>query len=124
MRVVAFRNEERGTVLGDRVRVAESFWTRLRGLLGRPPLTDGEGLWIVPSRGVHMYGMKHPLDVALLDEERRVVETYPELAPWSRTRVHSDARTALEVAPGTLERTGTRPGDRLAVTDGEPARRG
>lgn len=120
MATVEVRNRERGALLGDRVRVADGFWSRLKGLLGQPALEDGEGLWIVPSRGVHMYGMKHPLDVALLDDERRVVATYHELAPWDRTRVHPDARSALELAPGTLERTGTEEGDRLDVTEGEP----
>lgn len=123
MRHVEVRNAERGALLGDRVGVADGFWTRLRGLLGRPPLEEGEGLWIVPSRGVHMYGMKQPLDVALLDEERRVVATYHELEPWKRTRVHRDARSALELAPGTLARTGTEEGDRLDVTESAPIHR-
>lgn len=120
MRHVEVRNAERDALLGDRVRVADGFWSRLRGLLGQPALEVGEGLWIVPSRGVHMYGMKHPLDVALLDEERRVVAAYHELAPWKRTRVHPDARSALELAPGTLARTGTEEGDRLRMREPAP----
>lgn len=120
MRFVEVRNAARGERLGERIRVADSFWTRLRGLLGSDSLEEGEGLWIRPSRGVHMYGMSFALDVALLDDQHRVVATYPRLAPWKRTKVHSDARSALELAAGVLERTGTREGDRLEVRHSDP----
>lgn len=118
MRAVSVRRADGSAVLGDRVRVAESFWTRLRGLLGRPALEPGEGLLIVPSSGVHMFGMRQALDVALLDRDDHVVATYPELRPWRATSVHREARCALELPPGTLERTGTGVGDRLVIRNG------
>lgn len=117
MRSVEVGHRGDGAVLGDDVRVADGFWTRLRGLLGRPRLEPGEGLLIVPCRGVHMFGMRHPLDVLLLDGEHRVVATYPELRPWRVSGVHAEARSALELPPGTIERTGTRIGDRLVVRE-------
>ena len=48
MRVVEARNPGRGTVLGAKVRVADRWWLRLRGLLGRSGLAEGEGLLIEP----------------------------------------------------------------------------
>jgi uncharacterized membrane protein (UPF0127 family) len=93
--------------------VADRTWSRLRGLLGRPPLEEGEGLLIVPSRGVHMYGMKYALDVLLIDRERRVVATYPELEPGKRTPLLRQARYALELPAGTIEESGTMEGDAL-----------
>lgn len=118
MRSVTVEHPGRDAVLGDRIGVADSFWKRLRGLLGRAPLQEGEGLLIVPSSGVHMFGMRQALDVALLDGEDRVVATYPGLKPWRATGVHREARSALELPPGTLERTGTGVGDRLVVRNG------
>lgn len=96
--------------------MADTFWTRLRGLLGHPPLEQGEGLLIAPSRGVHMFGMRHPLDVLLLNPGRQVVACYPGLRPWRTTGIHHEARYALELPPGTIERTGTDRGDQLEWT--------
>lgn len=99
--------------MGSRIGVADRWWTRLRGYLGRPPPGRGEGLLFVPSRGVHMYGMKVSLDVVLMDDSGQVVATYPELAPGNRTEVHPEARYALELPAGTIQRTGTQVGDLL-----------
>jgi uncharacterized membrane protein (UPF0127 family) len=93
--------------------LADGFLTRLRGLLGRQEPIEGEGLLIVPSGGVHMYGMKYSLDVLLLDGDGRVVALYPGLAPWKRTRIHRDARAALELPVGAISRSGTQEGDIL-----------
>jgi uncharacterized protein len=110
------RNATRATELGDRVRVADSYLSRLRGLLGRKGLDEGEGLLIVPSRGVHMFGMKFPLDVLLLDEDRRVRKVYPGLAPGQNTGMHRGVRFALELPVGMIEASMTQEGDELTWT--------
>jgi uncharacterized protein len=113
VRYVRALNQARGSVLGDRVGVAERWWQRLRGLAGRGALRDGEGLLLRPCRAVHMYGMHHPLDVAFLDRDGTVVALYPGLGPGRRTGWHRRAADALELPPGTLARTGTREGDTI-----------
>ena len=100
-------------VLARRAGVADSWWRRLLGLLGRPPLAEGEGLLLVPCRAVHMLGMRYPIDVAFLDREGLVVAVHPSLEPGARTGWHRAAEVALEVPAGTLGRAAIRPGDRL-----------
>ncbi len=107
------RNRTRDLELGDRVTVADTFWTRLRGMLGRPEPVPGEGLLIKPCKAVHMYGMRYPLDILFIDEGHRIEAAYPALPPGSRSKVHKRARFALELPAGTIERTQTREGDRL-----------
>jgi uncharacterized membrane protein (UPF0127 family) len=113
MRSVQVANATRGAVVGSRVAVADRWWLRMRGLLGRPPLAVGEGLLLDPCRAVHMLGMTYPLDVVFIDELRRVVALYPGLAPRARTGFH-EARYALELPAGTLQRSGTSVGDTLS----------
>jgi len=113
MRRVRVWNRSRKVGLGARVAVAEWFWPRLRGLLGRSGLSEGEGLLIVPSRGVHMFGMRFPLDVLLLDGQRRVQASYTDLAPGKSTGMHRGVRYALELPVGTIRATDTRVGDDL-----------
>lgn len=113
-RRLAVVNLTRGLPVADRTRVADGWWSRLRGLLGSGPLAAGEGLLLVPCRAVHMTGMRFSLDVAFLDRGGRVVALYPRLAPGARTHWHRQAHLALELPAGTLERTGTASGDTLA----------
>jgi uncharacterized membrane protein (UPF0127 family) len=107
--------------------VADTFWTRLKGLLGAPPLRRGEGLMLEDCQAVHMFGMKQSLDVAFVGPEQRVIALYHDLRPGQRSQFHAGARGALELPPGTLRETDTRLGDLLTVQasgDESPARDG
>ncbi len=118
MRVV---NRTRGTVVGDRVRTASTFLSRLAGLLGTAAIAEGEGLWIVPCRGVHTLGMRVPIDVAFLDAKGVVVGIPEELPPNRIGRTFRGVRGALELRAGTLASTGTATGDRLEFEERGPA---
>jgi uncharacterized membrane protein (UPF0127 family) len=113
MRRVQVVNSDRGEVLGTSIGVADTWWSRLRGLSGKQPLPAGGGLLLSPCRAVHMYGMRTALDVAFVDAQRRIVAVYHGLAPGRRTRWHRMARYALELPPGTLAASGTAEGDIL-----------
>lgn len=116
MRVVRAANQ-RGLLLGDRISIADRWWPRLKGLLGRPGLAPGEGMLLRPCRAVHMMGMRFPLDIAFLDQEGTVVAAYPNLRPGARTRWHRRADGALELPAGTLAASGTREGDQIVCTE-------
>ena len=113
LRHLRVENATRDATVAERVIRAHTRWLRLRGMLGRPEPEVGEGLLLEPSKAVHMFWMKYPLDVAFLDPDGRVVALYPELRPWARSRVHRDARYALELRAGELERLGIEQGDQL-----------
>ena len=104
-------------MLGDRIRLADRWWSRLVGLWGALPLGRGSGMLLRPCRAVHLFGMTGPLDVAFLDHEGRVVAQYAPLRPWRATRLYPRAVAALELPPGMLEETGTRIGDTLSMID-------
>jgi uncharacterized protein len=110
-------NPARNSVLGSRLLLADRWWRRLRGLLGRPPLAPGEGLMLRPCRAVHLVGMRFPLDVVFLDADGRVVADYHRLGPGRRTRYHRAAVAALELPAGTLATTATVPGDVIVCTE-------
>ena len=124
MRRVAIFNATREEALGHRIDVADTHWTRLKGLLGRPPLTRGEGLLLSPCQAIHMFGMKQAIDVAFIDKDHTVVATYESLAPGRRSHWHRTARGALELPAGTLSATCTEVGDRLTIkpAEGDQAR--
>ena len=119
MKTVAVWNGTRRMEVARRVMLADTWWARLRGMMGRPEPAAGEGMLLAPCRSVHMYWMKYPLDVAFLAPDGRVVATYHGLAPSRRSKWHSDADRALELKAGTLATTQTEVGDRLELRNEE-----
>ena len=113
MRQVAVHKEGRAKPIASRVGVADRFWQRARGLVGRRPLEGGSGLLIGPCRAVHTLGMRYPIDVAFLDRRGVVVAVYRGLRPCRRTAWHRRAAWALELPAGTLDDTETTTGHRL-----------
>ena len=117
MKYLRAENPARGSTLGTRIALADRWWQRLRGLLGRAGLDPGEGLILRPCRAVHMAWMSFTLDVVFLDQRGSVIATYHRLAPGGRTRWHAAARDALELPAGTLAATGTLDGDTIVCTE-------
>ena len=66
-------NQTRETFLSLSVTAADTMFSRLRGFIGRFRLGADEGIWLVPSRGVHTLGVLVPLDLIYLDENYRVI---------------------------------------------------
>ena len=106
-------NTTRGTVLGECIRVADTGLSRIIGLLGERKLPPGDGLLIVPSQGVHTWGMLFPIDIAVLDREWNVLALRPRMRQFSMTRIFWKAAAVLELPPGVLDSTSTALGDTL-----------
>lgn len=87
----------------------------MKGLIGRSAgaFSSGSGLWIVPSNGIHTFGMRFPIDVAYLDSRDRVLMLYHRIAPFRIAALMLRAESVLELPAGTLERTQTQVGDEL-----------
>jgi uncharacterized membrane protein (UPF0127 family) len=110
-------NRTRQATLADDLRIADTHWTRFRGLLGvsADRFSHGEGLWIVPCRGVHTMGMGFPIDVIYLSEDQTVVHLESTVVPWRFTPVRWNARTVLELQANTIRSTGTALGDSIEI---------
>ena len=110
-------NVTRTTVLADNARLADSFVSRLVGLLTSPPLLPGQGLIIDPCSSVHMFGMSFPIDVIFFDKQWNVVGLEESLVPGRISKMYPSAKCCVELPAGTIADTTTRVGDRVEVTD-------
>lgn len=110
-------NRTRQAQVAARVTVAATHWSRLRGLMGRQASSfrAGDGLWIVPSRGVHTFAMNFAIDVIYLDSGNVVVHLEENLKPWRLGRVHLRAHSVLELPANTVRATGTTIGDEIEI---------
>lgn len=111
-------NASRDADLAARATVADTFWPRLRGLLGRTELEQGEGLVIVPCSSIHMLGMTFALDVLHLHRDGTVLKALSNIKPGQLGPMVWRSHLAVELPAGTIAATGTVQGDRITL---EPA---
>ncbi len=111
-------NFTRQLYLATDVAVADTHWSRLRGLIGMGPddFGNGRGLWIRPSRGVHTVAMRFPIDVLYLDSAGIVVHLEHSFPPWRFAPLRMKAASVLELPSHTLARTKTALGDCIEIT--------
>lgn len=113
-------NVTRGAVLADRIWVARNALTRLIGVAGRSRLVPGQALLLPGTRAVHTCFLAFPIDLVLFDRAGIVLEAVSCLPPWSLSPYRLRAAGAVELPAGTLQRSGTAPGDQLLLA---PSRR-
>lgn len=101
--------------LFPRARATDSAIERMRGLLPRQGLEEGEALWIAPCTSIHTFFMRFPIDVAFLDRNGVVLALYEALPPWRHTWIHFRAAGAFEASAGSFARAGIGKGDRLEL---------
>jgi uncharacterized membrane protein (UPF0127 family) len=112
-------NLTRNSCLAAQAVMALTFRQRLAGLIGRPGLAAGEALILEPCRSVHMFFMRFPLDIIYLDRFGTVLRSVPGLAPGRIGPYIHGAHTVIELPVGTIESTGTRTGDQIALLPAE-----
>jgi uncharacterized membrane protein (UPF0127 family) len=122
------RNITRTTELAERLEIADRMWDRFMGLMGRPGLESGTGLWLTGTNGIHMMFMRFAIDAVFLgrpDEAaggaRPVLSIHRGLRTWiGLVPLVRGAAGVLELPVGTIERSRTAVGDRIALEPANP----
>ena len=112
MATLTLRRED-GRIVCERVVVADRAHRRMRGLLGRKYLRQGEGMVLRPGWSIHTAFMRFPIDAIFLDADQVVIRVEHEVGPW-RTVSCRGAREVVEMAAGESRRRGLEVGDRVA----------
>lgn len=107
--------QRNGVELSDKVMVADTLIQRMKGLLGRDGLKQGESLLLKPCNSIHTLFMRFPIDAAFLDKENNIVAVRNNLARNRLTGVYFSARSVLELPAGTLEKAEAMTGDRIVI---------
>jgi uncharacterized membrane protein (UPF0127 family) len=117
-------NRTRHAYLARHLSIADTHWSRFCGLMGvdTSSFPAGQGLWIVPSRGVHTFAMRFPIDVIYLDGDKVVVHLEKDLKPWRLAPVRLRATSILELPGNTLTSTQTAVGDEIEIAMGKAGR--
>ena len=94
--------------------IADSYFLRLRGLVGRD-VNELGSLWIKPCSQIHCCFMRYPIDVVYLDRDMNIVAIDRGVEPWRFRPVVRTARSVLELAAGMVDSFGLEIGQKLNV---------
>lgn len=97
-------NLDTDTILAERVRIASTFLFRLKGLIGRKKLQEGECLIIMPCSSIHTFFMKFPIDVIFLDEDWKIIKIVQYVKPWKPALTVKGANAVIEFPAKYLEK--------------------
>ncbi|MEU8671045.1 DUF192 domain-containing protein [Streptomyces anulatus] len=110
-----------GTDSGARevpLRIAASYRSRTRGLLGRDGIEGA--MMLTPCGSVHTFRMRFPIDVVYLDRKFTVLAVRT-MKPGRLGLPRLRARHVVEAEAGAMERWGVRPGVRVELSATAPA---
>lgn len=101
----------------EEVLLADTFWLRLKGLLGRKEIFDQEGLLLLDCRAIHCFFMKCSIDAIYLNAQGEIlhIET---LQPWQLGAKVKGTAHILEMAAGRASHLGLHIGQHLTWNQG------
>jgi uncharacterized membrane protein (UPF0127 family) len=111
--------------IADQCSVARSFFSRLKGLIGKTELSSGEGLLLCPCNDIHMWFMSMPIDVIFIRKKEgtedlrvyQVTSVRTHLKPWRIFPVRDGrASDTIELPVGTIQRCDIQPGDEVCIS--------
>lgn len=99
MIIVNKRNNE---ILAQNIKLADSFFDRLMGVMFIKEMKDMDGLLLSPGNSIHNFFVRFALDVVFIDRKNRVVKVIRGFKPWRMTRIYFTAVKVLELPAGKL----------------------
>ena|SRR5438067_7829124 len=106
-------NSSRETVLGEAIEVADTAVRRVKGLLGRECLEDGQGLLFRQCSSLHTLFMRFPIDILFMDKSGKVIRSRSNVRPFKLVAAPFRAYYALELPSEAIHKSSTKVGDRL-----------
>ena len=98
-----------------KIKIANNFFSRLRGLIGKNFLPQDEGLLIAPCQSIHMCFMKFPIDAIFIDKNFVIKKISANLQTWTGFAICLSAWGVVEIAAGEAERLNLKVGEKLKV---------
>ncbi len=101
-----------GQVLASEIEMANTYFTRLKGLMFRRGFAEGKALILDPCPQIHTCFMRFELDAVFCAPDGTVLHVVEKMKPWRFSKFVRGARYTLEFAGGTLQHA-VHPGDKI-----------
>ncbi len=102
-----------GIALNLKIKLADSFWSRFKGLMFKNFLPADEGLLITPCNSVHTFSMRFEIDIIFIDEGGLILAIEHSLPANKVTKPLKGCVKILELAAGTAQKLNFKVGDQL-----------
>lgn len=102
-------------VLLPNLEVADTMWSRNRGLLGRPSLPADQALLILNCNNIHTFFMRFAIDLIFLNSKMEVTRTVACVKPGRIVLSMLRSRHVIELSEGFLEKNPVKVGEKLHV---------
>src|SRR5579863_4738225 len=112
-------NRTRESFLSLNITLADTHASRLKGLVGKLRLKGDEGIWVVPSKGVHTIGVLFAIDLIYLDGQDRVIHLEESFGTFRIGPVRANCASVLELPTHTIYSSQTQVGDQLLISSPE-----
>lgn len=90
------------SLLISNIKMANTMWMRMKGLMFSHDLGGNNGLLITPCSSIHTFFMNYELDIIFLSRENEVIKIIRGMRPWRITGFYFQAKKVLELMGGTL----------------------
>jgi uncharacterized membrane protein (UPF0127 family) len=114
MRIINTRN---GSEIASSLKITKNFFQRMKGLIGRDSIKEGEALFIKPCKSIHTFGMKFKIDAIFLDKENKVIALKKDLKPNRLSPIYLKASSVIELPSGTIDKAEIKIEDKLKFID-------
>jgi len=102
--------------LGSNIKLANTFWSRLKGLMFQDSFGEHDGIYFTWSKSVHNCFVKFPIDVIFISKDYKIVKIIRSFKPWRFTRIYLTASHVIELPENTVTDS-FNVGDQLEVVD-------
>lgn len=99
----------------DNAEIADTFFSRFRGLMFRKSVNDNYALYITPCNQIHMLNMKFAIDVIYTDKSDKVIRIDADVQPWKICKTVRQAENVIELKSFSAEKFNIRPGDIITI---------
>ena len=103
-----------GREVAEKIEIADGFFSRLRGLLKREELEEGEGLLLSPYNQIHTIGMKFDIDALFISKSGEIIYLKENMEPGNVSKRVAHSHRVLELRSGSISYNDIKNGDRIA----------
>lgn len=107
------KNETTGTIISQNLKIADNYFSRLKGLMFTKELPDQDALQIIPCGQIHTFFMKYSLDVLYLDTDKNILSVDEELKPGKVGRHVKKAASVVELPAGKIKEKNIKAGEKI-----------
>ncbi len=104
-----------GLVITENIQIADTFFSRFKGLMFRKSIPDDYALHIKPCNQIHMLNMRFAIDVVYLSREGRVVKVDENVQPNKICKTVKEAKSVIEMNGFAAAKFGITEGDILEI---------